>query len=167
LFSHHFRRWNDQSKFKTTASLVCVTQALQDDVETLEPSMANIKCVVGALSGRVDDGLRAHLDRSAERLGATWSRVVGEAHQKNLRLKEALEVTRSLAHGAASLAPWIDELAADVASSDAIHSTAELSAALRKLNALKNRIDAKSVEYKSVVDAGAVLFLIDSSIQSE
>ena len=120
--------------------------------------MTNINYVVQVLTPKADEALLVDLSQSVERLNSTWTRVITEAKQKNRRLKEALDTTRRMVDGLNGVHPWIDELEADIPASAVINSTSELSQTLRKLNSLKNRVDLKAADYKSVVDAGTAVF---------
>ena len=120
--------------------------------------MTNINYVVQVLTPKADEALLVDLSQSVERLNSTWTRVITEAKQKNRRLKEALDTTRRMVDGLNGVHPWIDELEADIPASAVINSTSELSQTLRKLNSLKNRVDLKAADYKSVVDAGTAAF---------
>ena len=132
------------------------SQALQDDVKILEPSVVNIKRVIDILARKVDDELKAELDSINQRLDTTWIKVVADAMQKNGQLKSAMDLTCRTLEGIASTGLLLDELQVDIPPTVIINSTSELSQTLRKLNMLKNRIDLKTADYRSVVDAGIV-----------
>ena len=106
------------------------------------------------LGSKVDEDLQLELNKSTELLNSTWLHVISDAKEKNGLLKGALDLTRKTVEGIASTNAWLDELQADIPTIVVINSTSELSQTLRKLNALKNRVDLKTVEYRSVVDAG-------------
>jgi len=129
---------------------------LQADVKTLEPSVINIKRVVDLLALKVDDELKEELNKISQRLDTTWINVVADALEKNSQLKNALDLTRRTLDGITSIDLLLDELQVDIPPTVIINSTSELSQTLRKLNTLKNRIDAKVADYRSVVDAGIV-----------
>ena len=131
-------------------------QALQADVKTLEPSVINIKRVVSVLALKVDDVLKEELDKISQRLDTTWINVVADALEKNSQLKNALDLTRRTLDGITSIDLLLDELQVDIPPTVIINSTSELSQTLRKLNTLKNRVDTKVADYRSVVDAGIV-----------
>lgn len=124
--------------------------------------MSNIKRVIDILSPKVEEELLKELKRIKERLDTTWVTVVAESLKKNNSLKNALELTQRTVEGTASIRSYLDELLPDIPAAAVINSTAELSQTLRKLNALKNRVDMKTNEYRSIVDAGKIfLFSID------
>jgi len=131
-------------------------QALQEDVKKLEPNVSNIKRVIDILSPKVEEELLKELKRIKERLDTTWVTVVAESLKKNNSLKNALELTQRTVEGTASIRSYLDELLPDIPAAAVINSTAELSQTLRKLNALKNRVDMKTNEYRSIVDAGKI-----------
>lgn len=131
-------------------------QALQADVKTLEPSVINIKRVVSMLALKVDDHLKEELDKITQRLDTTWINVVADALEKNTQLNKALDLTRRTLDGINSIDLLLDELKVDIPPIVVINSTSELSQTLRKLNTLKNRVDAKVADYRNVVDAGIV-----------
>lgn len=118
--------------------------------------MSNIKRVIDILSPKVEEELLKELKRIKERLDTTWVTVVAESLKKNNSLKNALELTQRTVEGTASIRSYLDELLPDIPAAAVINSTAELSQTLRKLNALKNRVDMKTNEYRSIVDAGKI-----------
>lgn len=90
----------------------------------------------------------------SERLATTWISVIADASQKNNTLNTALALTRQTVEGIESIETWINELETEVPTPAVIDSTSELSQTLRKLNALKSRVDSKASEYKTFMDAG-------------
>ena len=118
--------------------------------------MINIKRVVSVLALKVDDVLKEELDKISQRLDTTWINVVADALEKNSQLKNALDLTRRTLDGITSIDLLLDELQVDIPPTVIINSTSELSQTLRKLNTLKNRVDTKVADYRSVVDAGIV-----------
>lgn len=135
---------------------------MQEDVKKLEPNVSNIKRVIDILSPKVEEELLKELKRIKERLDTTWVTVVAESLKKNNSLKTALELTQRTVEGTASIRSYLDELLPDIPAAAVINSTTELSQTLRKLNALKNRVDMKTNEYRSIVDAGKIfLFSIE------
>ncbi|KAI9557614.1 dystrophin [Daphnia sinensis] len=130
------------------------SNALQDDVKTLEPSVANIKHVITLLAPKVDEDLLAEMNEINERLATTWITVIAGALQKNGVLTTALSLTRQTVDGIESTNTWLNELELEIPPPAVINSTSELSQTLRKLNALKNRVDLKTNEYKSFIEAG-------------
>ena len=141
-----------------------VRQALQEDVKTLEPSVSNINNCVLLLSRKVDEDLQVELNKTTEQLNSAWIHVVSDAKEKNGILKGALDLTRKSMEGIASTNQWLDELEVEIPAIVVINSTSELSQTLRKLNALKNRVDSKTVEYRSVLDAGMIQLTTYSSL---
>ena len=129
-------------------------QALQDDVKILEPSVTNVKHVITLLAPKVDEDLLDEMNKISERLATTWITVIADALQKNSVLHTALTLTRRAVEGIESTNIWLNELELDIPPPAIINSTSELSQTLRKLNALKNRVDLKTNEYKSFMDAG-------------
>uniref|UniRef100_A0A0N8BMF8 Dystrophin major muscle n=2 Tax=Daphnia magna TaxID=35525 RepID=A0A0N8BMF8_9CRUS len=130
------------------------SNALQDDVKTLEPSVVNIKHVITLLAPKVDEDLLAEMNEINERLATTWITVIAGALQKNGVLTTALSLTRQTVDGIQSTNTWLSELELEIPPPAVINSTSELSQTLRKLNALKNRVDLKTNEYKSFIEAG-------------
>ena len=150
-YNSNRNRSNGMSKFDV--------QALQEDVKTLEPSVSNINNCVLLLSPKVDEELQMELKRTTEQLNSSWIRVVADAKEKNGILKGALDLTRKSIEGIGSTNQWLNELEVEIPAIGVINSTSELSQTLRKLNALKNRVDSKTVEYRSVLDAGIYSFI--------
>lgn len=136
-------------------------------MKTLEPSVSNIKRVIGILSPLVDEDLLTELNRISDRLNTTWVTVVADAERKNSALKEALHLTRRAVDGITSLNAWLNEMEGDIQLGALINSTSELSQTLRKLNALKNRADLKASDYKSVVDAASAVLNSNQNINEE
>lgn len=118
--------------------------------------MRNVIRVISLLSPKADEQLSQELKKINERLSTTWVTVVADSTQKNAVLKNALDLTKRTLEGITTTNQWLDELQTDIPEPAVINSTSELSQTLRKLNALKNRVDAKAIEYKSIVDAGKI-----------
>ena len=135
-------------------SLNPLLQALQEDVKTLEPSVSNVKHVISLLVPKVDQDLLTEMNGISERLATTWISVVADALEKNKILYTALELTRQTVEGIESTEIWINDLHGEIPTPAIINSTSELSQTLRKLNALKSRVDSKAGEYKTFMDAG-------------
>lgn len=123
-------------------------------MKTLEPSVSNVKHVISLLAPKVDENLFNEMNGISERLATTWITVIADALQKNGVLNTALNLTRQTVEGMESTELWLNELEEEVPPPAVINSTSELSQTLRKLNALKNRVDMKTSEYKSFIDAG-------------
>ncbi|XP_046644687.1 utrophin-like isoform X8 [Daphnia pulicaria] len=130
------------------------SNALQDDVKILEPSVVNVKHVISLLAPKVDEELSAEMNKISERLATTWITVIAGALQKNGVLATALSLTRQTVEGIESTNVWLNELELEIPPPAVINSTSELSQTLRKLNALKNRVDLKTSEYKCFSEAG-------------
>ncbi|EFX89386.1 dystrophin [Daphnia pulex] len=130
------------------------SNALQDDVKILEPSVVNVKHVITLLAPKVDEELLAEMNKISERLATTWITVIAGALQKNGVLATALSLTRQTFEGVESTNVWLNELELEIPPPAVINSTSELSQTLRKLNALKNRVDLKTSEYKCFIEAG-------------
>lgn len=113
-----------------------------------------MKHVIGILSPKVTEVVLEELKRISDRLDTTWITVVADSLKRNAALRGALDLTRRSMEGISSIHLWLDELQVDIPAAAPINSTSELSQTLRKLNMLKNRIDAKTSEYRSVVDSG-------------
>lgn len=129
---------------------------MQDDVKTLEPSVANIKHVITLLAPKVDEDLLVEMNKINERLATTWITVIAGALQKNGVLNTALSLTRQTVGGIESTNTWLNELEIEIPPPVVINSTSELSQTLRKLNALKNRVDLKTSECKGFIEAGKI-----------
>lgn len=102
----------------------------------------------------MDEDLLAEMNEINERLATTWITVIAGALQKNGVLTTALSLTRQTVDGIQSTNTWLSELELEIPPPAVINSTSELSQTLRKLNALKNRVDLKTNEYKSFIEAG-------------
>lgn len=127
-------------------------------MKTLEPSLRNVKHVISLLSPKADEELSQELNRINERLSTTWVTVVADSTHKNAVLKTALDLTKRTLGGIITTNEWLDEFQSDIPEPSVINSTSELSQTLRKLNSLKNRVDTKAIDYKSIVDAGKPWF---------
>ncbi len=123
-------------------------------MKILEPSVTNVKHVITLLAPKVDEYLLNEMNQISDRLATTWITVIAEALQKNGLLNTALTSTRRTVEGIESTNIWLNELELDIPPPAIINSTSELSQTLRKLNALKNRVDLRTNDYKSFLDAG-------------
>lgn len=69
-------------------------QALQDDVETLQPNVNNIESTSQKLLNNADPNFAAELQSQVEILIGKWKKVVEAAKDQNARLKDALEKSK-------------------------------------------------------------------------
>lgn len=71
-----------------------VMQALQDDVETLQPNVDNIEITSEKLLSNADPKFAEELRLKVETLIGKWKKVVEGAKKQNVRLKDALEKSK-------------------------------------------------------------------------
>jgi hypothetical protein len=71
-------------------------QALQDDVETLQPNVNNIESTSQKLLNNADPNFAAELQSQVEILIGKWKKVVEAAKDQNARLKDALEKSKTV-----------------------------------------------------------------------
>jgi hypothetical protein len=69
-------------------------QALQDDVETLQPNVNNIESTSLKLLSNADPNFAEELRLQVDILIGKWRRVVVGAKEQNVRLKDALEKSK-------------------------------------------------------------------------
>jgi hypothetical protein len=69
-------------------------QALQDDVETLQPNVDNIESTSQKLVNNADPKFAEELRLQVEVLIGKWRKVVEGAKVQNVRLKDALEKSK-------------------------------------------------------------------------
>lgn len=71
-------------------------QALQDDVETLQPNVNNIESTSQKLLNNADPNFAAELQSQVEILVGKWKKVIEGAKEQNVRLKDALEKSKAV-----------------------------------------------------------------------
>jgi Spectrin repeat. len=71
-------------------------QALQDDVETLQPNVNNIESTSQKLLSNADPNFAEELRLQVDILIGKWREVVLGAKKQNVRLKDALEKSKKV-----------------------------------------------------------------------
>jgi hypothetical protein len=71
-------------------------QALQDDVETLQPNVNNIESTLQKLLNNADPHFAEELQLQVEILIGKWKKVVEGAKEQNIHLKDALEKSKTV-----------------------------------------------------------------------
>jgi hypothetical protein len=73
-----------------------IVQALQDDVETLQPNVNNIESTSQKLLSNADPNFAEELQLQVDILIGKWKKVVEGAKEQNVRLKDALEKSKQV-----------------------------------------------------------------------
>ncbi|XP_033609096.1 dystrophin, isoforms A/C/F/G/H isoform X6 [Cryptotermes secundus] len=135
------------------------SNALQDDVETLQPNVDNIESTSQKLLNNADPKFAEELRLQVETLVGKWKKVVEGAKDQNVRLKDALEKSRTVIEGVEEFTSWLCKLETEVPSSVSVTSSAELFQLKGKYQILKDKVDKRTEGFRSLNEMGNDLLL--------
>ncbi|XP_069695333.1 dystrophin, isoforms A/C/F/G/H isoform X7 [Periplaneta americana] len=135
------------------------SNALQDDVETLQPNVNNIETTSQKLLSNADPNFAEKLRSQVEILIAKWKRIVESAKEQNVRLNDALEKSKKVIEGVDEFTSWLCKLEGEVPSSASVTSSAELFQLKGKYQILKDKVDKRTEDFRNLNEMGNDLLL--------
>ncbi|KAG7153745.1 Utrophin-like [Homarus americanus] len=143
------------------------SNALQDDVATLQTNVSNIKTTGKHLIEEGDSELKSIIENQLDELTNRWNLVTELARAQNKSLKEALTRSQKVHDGIDKLNLWLDELEAKIPSSLPRNTPQELSHAVEIFTQLREDISLHSDELRAINNIGDELLQVDSSATHE
>ncbi|XP_049782226.1 dystrophin, isoforms A/C/F/G/H-like, partial [Schistocerca cancellata] len=143
------------------------SNALQDDVETLQPNFNKIKTTAEKLLDNAEPAFAEQLKLQLEALSKKWEKVTGDSKQQNTALKEALEKTRKVISGVEDFKAWLCKLETEIPPSPLVNSSTELYQMKGRYQLLKDKVDSRTEDFRNLNEMGNDMMLSSegSSVQ--
>ncbi|XP_021932648.1 dystrophin-like [Zootermopsis nevadensis] len=135
------------------------SNALQDDIETLQPNVNNIESTSQKLLNNADPNFAAELQLQVEILVGKWKKVVEGAKEQNICLKDALERSKMVIEQVEEFTSWLCKLETEVPDTSSVTSSAELFQLKGKYQTLKDKVDKRTEEFRNLNEKGNDLLL--------
>ena len=124
------------------------SNALQDDIETLQPNVENINETGETLAAQCEDSsqFQAELRHQLETVNTAWEATVSTARQQNYQLVTALDTSREVTEMMREINMFLDQLEGDLEGCGArqpVTAAPELSQRTYKLLQLRDRTERK------------------------
>ena len=104
-----------------------MSQGVQDDIKTMQPSVDAIVKRCETLRTDADATFGARLNSEVEEMRGRWKRVIDLSGQHNVRLKDSVATTQNLIDDLHAMETWIDAVVRnDLAHEYTVHSKQEL-----------------------------------------
>ena len=157
----------------TLEAQVKESDALQDDIRTLQPNMDQINETGNTLINRCDkteDEFSNDLQNKLSNLNSDWDATVASALEQNSKLRTALDKSKEVVTLISDINVFLDQLETDLASTESSPVTAapELSQRTFKLMQLREKTDQKSEAFHrlSTFDVGSAASKVEAQIQA-
>ncbi|XP_026474721.1 dystrophin, isoforms A/C/F/G/H-like [Ctenocephalides felis] len=139
------------------------SNALLDDLETLQPNVENINSIATKLqSTSQSQSFTTKLQSDLASLNQSWSETVTNVNAHNCNLKMALEKTKKVLREIQDTEKWLDQLEDEIPSPEtnrAITNSAELFRVKEKYQILKEKCDEKSIGFRNLNEEGNDMML--------
>ena len=86
------------------------SNALQDDIETLQPNVDNINDAGETLMGRCEVAFRGQLEAEMAKVNSGWKETVSTAKKQNSKLAKALETSMEVTSMVKEINTFLDQL---------------------------------------------------------
>nr|XP_027238839.1 dystrophin-like isoform X4 [Penaeus vannamei] len=143
------------------------SNALQDDIVTLENNVANITTSGKQLMEEAEPELKGAITVQLDELTKRWALVTELAKAQNKSLKDALAKSQKVHEDIQALNTWLDEMDQKVPAFAPIETSSELSAAIDMFNKLREEISEHSEEFRGVNNTGNEMLQHDAAATHE
>ncbi|XP_069180920.1 LOW QUALITY PROTEIN: dystrophin [Procambarus clarkii] len=143
------------------------SNALQDDVATLQTNVNNITTTGKQLIDEGDSELKNIVESQLEELTSRWDLVTELARAQNKSLKEALARSQKVHDGIDKLNEWLDELEPKIPSNVPRNTPEELGIAVDTFTRLREDISIHSDDLRAINNIGDEMLQLDSSATHE
>ncbi|KAK8748070.1 hypothetical protein OTU49_016299, partial [Cherax quadricarinatus] len=143
------------------------SNALQDDVATLQTNVDNITAAGKQLTEEGDAELKNIVENQLEELTKRWDLVTELARAQNKSLKEALARSQKVHEGIDKLNVWLDELEPKIPCSVPTNTPEELINAVELFTQLREDISIHSDDLRAINNIGDEMLQLDSSATHE
>ncbi|XP_063241315.1 dystrophin, isoforms A/C/F/G/H-like [Bacillus rossius redtenbacheri] len=139
------------------------SNALQDDVKMLQTNVSKIERTALKLLENAEPGFHDDLKSQLDVLLKKWREVVEDSRQHNRQLQEALHKTKKAVSGVEELTAWLSRLEEGVPASPSVASSTELFQLKARYHTLKDKVDSKTQQFRSLNEMGNDLLLSSES----
>ncbi|GLH12298.1 Spectrin alpha chain, partial [Gryllus bimaculatus] len=139
------------------------SNALQDDVETLQPNLNNIESTAQKLLDNADTNFAEELKTQLNAIREKWKLVVSGAKQQNITLKTTLGKCKKVLEGVDEFKSWLCQLETEIPAASSVTSSTELFQLKGKYQVLKDNIDKRTEEFRNLNEMGNDLMLSSES----
>ncbi|XP_076057389.1 dystrophin-like, partial [Oratosquilla oratoria] len=131
------------------------SNALQDDISTLETNVNNIKTTSGHIIQETnDEELRNEVSQQVKDLSDRWDVVLDLARRQNKSLKDALAKSQKVHEDISKLNMWLDKLELEFPPVKPIETSSELSSVIGAISKLREDIANHTDTFRSVNEIG-------------
>ncbi|KAK3925764.1 Dystrophin, partial [Frankliniella fusca] len=135
------------------------SNALQDDIETLERNVQNITVTLTKLKEHASESFGANLMSQHKALMDKWEKAVEGAKKHNSGLKAAHQKSQAVNKGIEDFSRWLTDLEKEVPKFGTASSSAELFQLKGKYQSLKQKVDDRTEAFRQLNEIGNDLML--------
>ncbi|XP_059471691.1 dystrophin, isoforms A/C/F/G/H isoform X3 [Neocloeon triangulifer] len=139
---------------------------LAEDVKVMQPKFATLelsaKKILGLSSTDGEPLEKSDLRKQVNDLTKTWKELSSRTHSQNKRLQDALTKTLDVLKGVDDLEQWLQELETEIPLEKAptASSSAELFRVKGQLQVLKDKVDSRTEQFRTINEIGSELLLL-------
>lgn len=126
--------------------------ALQDDIKTLKPNLDSINASGKELMKNAETNFGTKLRKQLSELNCNWEKIVKLASDKNQTLQEALNRSQNIITRIKEFSDWINSNEKELLQDSIIKSTTELQQKVKKLQNLREKLEAENIIYQQLSD---------------
>ncbi|XP_076373889.1 LOW QUALITY PROTEIN: dystrophin-like [Tachypleus tridentatus] len=124
------------------------SNALQDDIKTIQPNVDNINSTGRELLQNAEVSFSNRLKDRLSQLNEKWNTVLRLAQSKNTSLEEALKKSQTAVSGISEFEKWLVSVESEMPSDESITTSVELQTRTKKFQLIKDKLDAKASDYR-------------------
>ncbi|KAK7085433.1 hypothetical protein SK128_001326, partial [Halocaridina rubra] len=143
------------------------SNALQDDIATLQNNFSNISTTGSQLMEQGNKELKELIEGQLEELTSRWDIVTDQARVQNKSLKEALAKSQKVHADIEKLNAWLEGVEKRIPSSLTTDKEEELNAAIETFSRLREDISKHSEDFRSLNNIGDEMLQLDSAATHE
>ncbi|CAL4069884.1 unnamed protein product, partial [Meganyctiphanes norvegica] len=137
------------------------SNALQDDILTLQSNFTNVSTTAQKLIKEGDEDLKKEVEDQLKELESRWKTVTEQAKIQNKSLKDALSRSQKVTVDIQKFNTWLDEVEKKIPSNAPIETSGDLSNTINVFNNLRSEINDHSETFKILNETG------DEMLQAE
>ncbi|GFS73966.1 utrophin [Nephila pilipes] len=127
------------------------SNALQDDIKTLGPNVERIETTGKELIDNAGETpFATEIREQISSLKEKWEKVIEQANNKNIKLKEAVNGNNELTEIMSELSEWLQKLETEIPEDNPISNSSDLMSKNKKLQFLLNKIERRQQEYEKL-----------------
>ncbi|XP_066986137.1 dystrophin-like isoform X4 [Macrobrachium rosenbergii] len=143
------------------------SNALQDDIATLQNNFNNISTTGKQLLEEGNEELKTMVKSQLEELTARWDTVTEQARVQNKSLKEALAKSQKVHEDIEKLSTWLDDVEKRIPSSLTTDKEEELNSGIETFSQLRDEISKHSEDFRALNNIGDEMLQLDAAATHE